>query len=400
MKLMAGNMRMDELRVGNVIPRPIYDIHINKDPLWIPIALNKLGIYSMVFACENKMTKTEGIPKIVCINSYGEGSEMDFIKQFDYALKLNRRIREERINVLIFYYDIAVAALIKMLNPHIKIIYRVGIEQSSYDELPYPKSLIRLSLLLASAVSNILMVYTKDNYDTILAFAPFTRAKLKLIRHGIPESFFIKRGEHRGNKKVILCVARIAKVKRHDLLIQSFSKLQGKHPDWNIHLVGPIEDKEYFNEIKRLTQRLGLSKKIKFLKFISDKEQRREYLNASIFCLCSSQEGSSAARTEAMAMGIPIITTATGGSHYVKGRGIVVPIGDEYALTGALDKFMSSPEERDRASKKEIQFANQIKASKIVKEMLSALNDPTAGKTAYKKTKELNPYTDSNKWGS
>ena len=116
-----------------------------------------------------------------------------------------------------------------------------------------------------------------------------------------------------------------------------------------------------------------ISGKVTFGNFLPEKKLRDEYLKASIFCLCSTKENPGAVRGEAMAMAVPIITTATSGSEMVKGRGIVIPIGDEKALTTGLEKLMSDPQLRRKIGYLERKWAERLRADLVVKKMLSEL---------------------------
>ncbi|MFA5599166.1 MAG: glycosyltransferase family 4 protein [Phenylobacterium sp.] len=66
---------------------------------------------------------------------------------------------------------------------------------------------------------------------------------------------------------------------------------------------------------------------------------------ADIFILPSLNEGMSNAILEAMACGLPIIATDTGGSvELVKGNGFVVPKADSKALREAIMKYIKNPD--------------------------------------------------------
>ncbi len=362
-------------RLGMVIARTMLDIHINKDPLWMPIILNKMGIYTVVLAYKNGLTR--GInTKIIEIKEFNEDNEFNLLKQLKYVVKLNKRIREERLNTLLFYNDGFVALLIRILNPKIRIIFRLGIEQQSFDELPYPKALIWLSLLIKSMSSDMLTVYTQNNYDITVALAPFTKKKLRFIEHGIPEEFFENYKAKREN--VVLSVARINPTKCQDVLVKAFAKVYSKHKDWQLRLAGQIEDQDYYKKIMELADSLGVRKAL-YISTESTKEDiMNEYMKASIFCLCSTRESPGVVRGEAMAMGVPVVTTKTGGSELVDGIGVVVPIKDVDALAKSLDYFMSNPEKRDEVGIEGRKRVGELRATKAALRTINSLNNMTS----------------------
>ena len=75
------------------------------------------------------------------------------------------------------------------------------------------------------------------------------------------------------------------------------------------------------------------------------------YRAADVYVIPSHLEGLSNTMVEALASGLPVISTAVSGTvEYLKAAdaGIVVPIGDMPALTGVIQNLLISPKERAR----------------------------------------------------
>ena len=83
-------------------------------------------------------------------------------------------------------------------------------------------------------------------------------------------------------------------------------------------------------------------------------------MKASIFVLPSYVEGFSIARVEALAYGLPIITTATGGSEIVRGVGLIVKPGDINELAEALEKLISNDVLRTSLSEAALKRAKEL----------------------------------------
>ena len=102
--------------------------------------------------------------------------------------------------------------------------------------------------------------------------------------------------------KTILCVGRLADVKRHSLSIRAFGELAERFPDWTLKIfgIGPKED-----ELKQLVEDLGLQAQVFLMghtQSISD-----QYRNAALLCHPAEYEGFPLAVTEALATGVPVV---------------------------------------------------------------------------------------------
>ncbi len=144
--------------------------------------------------------------------------------------------------------------------------------------------------------------------------------------------------------------------------------------DWVLRIVGPVTDKDYFNELRRLVGELGLDGRVEFVGAVSDSELVREYRHASIFVLPSYLEGSSIARIEALAFGLPVITTRTGGSEVVRGGvGVIVEPGDVNSLAKALDRLMGDDTFREELSHRAWRRAQSLTYEAICRQIIGGV---------------------------
>jgi len=139
------------------------------------------------------------------------------------------------------------------------------------------------------------------------------------------------------DKKTIIYTGRLSPEKGVDLLIRSFSKLEST---LEYQLVIIADGPEWEN-IVRLLENYQLTNSVILLPEVDDVAR---YLNtADLFVLPSLFEGLSNSLLEAMASGLPVVSTRVGGSIDIIENGInglLVDVDDEEQLTQAISKVL------------------------------------------------------------
>lgn len=140
-------------------------------------------------------------------------------------------------------------------------------------------------------------------------------------------------------EKRIVTVGRLHEQKNQKLLIEAIKMLPPKYNNYIVEIYGdgPLEE-----ELQKLIIKYNLSKKV-FLRG-TFKDIHKRIVNASLFILTSDYEGMPNALMEAMALGLPCISTDCrpgGARELIKNNknGIIVPCNDKLALIEAI-KFM------------------------------------------------------------
>ena len=166
------------------------------------------------------------------------------------------------------------------------------------------------------------------------------RIPVNLIRNGFYDfTGTISDDVHKEN--TILTVGRIGTTqKQNHVLLMAFAAVADKIPDWNVKLVGHVED-NFIRETRLFFDaHPNLRDRIIFTGQITDKQKLLdEYKKAKIFCLTSRFEGTPNAATEALWAGDFVITSAIDAANDItdKGKcGRVFPIGDVDKLAKLL----------------------------------------------------------------
>lgn len=159
----------------------------------------------------------------------------------------------------------------------------------------------------------------------------------------------------------LVSVGNIYDVKNYSFLVDCFFDICNKKEDVRLTIVG---DGVLRNELENQISSLGLTNKVTITGVVSDVEN---YLaKADIYVASSIFEGLPISMLEAMAAGLPIISTDVGGvSDIVKNgkNGILVESGDKEGYTAALSELISDEEKRMKMSEcsKELSVNYDIK---------------------------------------
>jgi len=117
----------------------------------------------------------------------------------------------------------------------------------------------------------------------------------------------------------LLCVGRLIERKGQHHLIEAVKRLVGDGFDITLDLIG-TGDAQSANEAQ--VARLGLADRVRFLGYVPREEIARHYAAAHVFVLPSYNEGMSVALLEAMASGLAVVVTPTGGTPELVDLGV------------------------------------------------------------------------------
>jgi glycosyltransferase involved in cell wall biosynthesis len=139
---------------------------------------------------------------------------------------------------------------------------------------------------------------------------------------------------------VVGTVGRIAVEKNQALLLRAAAPLLGRRTRLIVAGDGPL-----LASLSELAAALGIAP---FVSLLGSRRDVPDVLNAlDAFVLCSNTEGLPLVLPEAMATGLPVVSTSVGGIPTVidEGQsGFLVPVGDEQSLRDRVGRLQADPE--------------------------------------------------------
>jgi len=171
-----------------------------------------------------------------------------------------------------------------------------------------------------------------------------TGIELNDFRHGNGEAFRLEHGIN-PERPVLAFVGRVAFEKNIDFLLRMLVQVRQSIPDVLLVIagMGPAVDK-----LKAMTERLALSSNVMFIGYLArDGELQACYTAGDAFVFASRTETQGLVLLEAMALGVPVVSTAVMGTRDVlrAGEGAIIAPEDE---TGFADAVITLLRDHDR----------------------------------------------------
>lgn len=149
-----------------------------------------------------------------------------------------------------------------------------------------------------------------------------------------------RKSTERGPGRAIVTTSQLIDRKRVDILIDAFVALADDFPDWSLNIIGAGPNQE------SLAQRVPAALEHRFIwhGYLAKPEHAGIYASSDIFALPSREDGGPMAMAEALAAGLPTVTTdgVVTAKDMVEdpGAGLVVPRDDLQAFKNALQSLM------------------------------------------------------------
>jgi glycosyltransferase involved in cell wall biosynthesis len=264
----------------------------------------------------------------------------------------------------------------------------------SADKLPYIISLrgsdvpgynIRLGLdykLLAGlfrriwSSASMVVANSRGLQELALQFMP--DSDIKVIPNGIDTEKFYPSEKHKPAKPLqVLTVCRLITRKRIDLLIEAAGLTRESGFDVRLNIAG---EGNLMGKLRGLTRTLKAADIVNFMGRVPAERMPQVYRDNDIFAMSSAHEGMSNAMLEAMASGLPIITTHCEGiEELINGNGIVVEKAETSEIAAAIKKLAGDEDAYKKMSVSARKRSEQFGWKSVAEAYLACYDSITRG---------------------
>ena len=141
-----------------------------------------------------------------------------------------------------------------------------------------------------------------------------------------------------------------------DYLLKALSDLAEVYSDISLSIIG---EQKKGGHTERLIKKLNLEKRVNFFSNLTQEDLRKTYCEAELAIIPSLYEGFGFAAIEAMACGVPLISSSGGAlPEVIKDTGIIIPPKNVKEIYNSVDFLLSSPKSAKELAEKGLQRAN------------------------------------------
>ena len=291
-------------------------------------------------------------------------------KAFWFSRKL---IKKNKYSLTHSFFTVPCGALSWFFYKWNKIPYIVSLRGSDVPGYSERFSIIYklITPFIKSIWRNSESVIANSSSFKELALRVDSEKKIKVITNGValdefkPKALKEEREESRNFK--VLCGTRITPRKGFRFLIKAVKKLNDKNHKIILQIIGEGNEQR---KLENLVAELDLKNEVEFIGVVKRNKISEYFSSARIFVSTSLNEGMSNAMLEALASGLPIVATDTGGTaEMVKDglNGFVIKMKDVQDTADKIEKIILHEEMEKRMAKESRVLAESMSWKNVAK---------------------------------
>ena len=293
--------------------------------------LNKSGVLCVVvttYQRENEYELDKGIKRIILSTPKKRTIVSKFFNNISQLLKLRNIVKKEHPNTILSFMG---EPNFRMLLSCLSLKTRKVISIRNDPEKEYPTVISRVFAKIVFRLADHIVFQTEDARKW---FPISIQKKSSIILNPVDDVFFNTVFD--GIRHDFVTTGRLTSQKNHKMLIKAFAKIADKVND-NLYIYG---EGGLRAELEQLVADLNMQRRV-FLPGVV-KNVADTIKSAKLFVLSSDYEGLPNSLMEAMALGIPCISTdcPCGGPRMLLQKDALVPVNDELCLSNTMLVFL------------------------------------------------------------
>ncbi|HEY9221794.1 MAG TPA: glycosyltransferase family 4 protein [Lutibacter sp.] len=165
----------------------------------------------------------------------------------------------------------------------------------------------------------------------------------------------------------LLWVRAFDKIYHPAMAIKVLVILKKSHDNASLCMVGPDKDGS-LTQTKALAKQLGVAKRVTFTGVLPKKQWHQLSGNYDIFINTTNIDNMPVSIVEAMALGLPVVSTNAGGLPYLienGADGLLIPVKDEKQMADAIESLLNNAEKAREMSNNARKKAEQFDGNRV-----------------------------------
>lgn len=306
-------------------------------------------------------------------NTLKSQSAGELLRYTKKALALSRElVSKSHYDGIHAFFTIPCGAVAWWIGRTFHIPYIISLRGS--DVPGYSKKYTVLYFFLKSFVRSIWRrsAFVVSNSEGLKFLANKTNSsqRIGVIYNGVDTQVFTP--GNKGKEKdvfTVLCASRLESRKGFSYVVEAVAILREKYPHLQLILAGG--DGDAGDDLRALVKEKNLSEVVKFFGQYTRKDLVRLQQETDVFILPSFNEGMSNSLLEAMAGGLPVIMTPTGGAEELVQEGengYIVRFADARHIAEKLQLLLSDQLLTERMGKKSREVAEKMSWNAVAQE--------------------------------
>lgn len=307
-------------------------------------------------------------------------SEFPHLFKLYNPVQFKRAIRKYVVSneisfVCCFGPELGIMTLLSGINDRVRIFVAEHTIESSTLTSTIHDRILKLLIRVFYRRAHGIIAVSKAVKNDLIRFFSVPEPLISVINNPIDLSKFIRllspqgEQEQNGENYTIVSCGRLIKVKNFDGLLRAFQKVH-QNTKSKLIIIGEGQERQH---LEGLAKELGIAEHVEFTGYRED--ANCIYSRADLFVLNSYFEGFGNVIVEAMACGLPVISTRCGGPEdiVIDGEnGVLVPCGDDNALVRSMLQLLSDKNLRQSMAKKATERA-RLFSTEIITERYERL---------------------------
>ena len=232
-----------------------------------------------------------------------------------YSCVMYRALKQRCLQTIVTVHGLVMVEKLNALKKHFRFKQLAQLLYQGWSEI---RLLAQLPVIIVDTE------YVKQKVDR---YPIHNKPRMHVIPQGVNEEFFSIRCSNK--TRTLLSIGAIGERKGHLLTLKAYELICRQGIEANLVIAGAIANNDYLKQLQRAIEDSEFKNRITLLLNVPNETLKRLYENAHLFVLHTQEESQGIVYGEAMATGLPIVTTRVGGVPYVVHDGV----------TGLLSKY-------------------------------------------------------------